>query len=74
MADKSFCREMCKALTESVVDAHGPCHTLFTLDSREHFSRVLECYWSFSERIADREKVHKQHDRTDLGSARARIV
>ena len=61
-------------LTESVVDAYRPCHALLTLDRREDLSRVLECHWSFSERVADGEEVHEEHDWPDLCCFRAIIV
>jgi len=44
-------------LTKGVVDADSPCHALLTLDGWEHFSGVLECHRSFSERVCDREEV-----------------
>ena len=43
--------------TKGVVDADSPCHALLTLDGWEDFSGVLECNWSFSERVGDREEV-----------------
>jgi hypothetical protein len=43
--------------TKCVVDAHSPCHSLLTLNRREHFRRVLESYWAFTQRICDCEEV-----------------
>ena len=44
-------------LTESVVDANGPSHSLLTLNGGEHLGRVLESDWSFSQGVADGEEV-----------------
>lgn len=44
-------------LTESVVDANGPSHSLLSLNGREHLGRVLESDRSFTQRIADSEEV-----------------
>lgn len=52
--------------TKEVVNEHHPSHTLFSLNSREDFCRVLESDGTFTERIADSEKVDKKYDRTDL--------
>ena len=52
--------------SKSVVDEDSPGHSLFTLDRWEHLSGVLECYWTFAQRIADREKVDEQDDWSDL--------
>jgi hypothetical protein len=46
-------------LTESVVNAHGPGHALFSLYGREHLCRVLESDRPFSKRVADGEEVHE---------------
>ena len=35
-------------LTESVVDANCPSHSLLSLNSRKNLGRVLECDWSFT--------------------------
>ena len=44
-------------LTESVVDANGPSHSLLSLNRREHLGRVLESDWSFTQRVADSKEV-----------------
>jgi hypothetical protein len=44
-------------LTESVVDANGPSHSLLTLNGGEHLGRILESDWSFSQGVADGEEV-----------------
>ena len=44
-------------LTKSVVDAHGPGHSLLTLDGWENLGRVLECDWSFTKRVHNRKEV-----------------
>jgi hypothetical protein len=44
-------------LTESVVDANGPSHSLLTLNGREHLGRILEGDWSFSQGVGDGEEV-----------------
>jgi len=44
-------------LTKGVVDAYGPGHSLFSLNGREHLSRVLEGDRSFTQRVADSEEV-----------------
>jgi hypothetical protein len=46
-----------KILTESVVDANGPSHSLLTLNGGEYFGRILESDWSFSQGVADGEEV-----------------
>lgn len=46
-------------LTESVVDANSPSHSLLTLDGREHLGRVLESDWSFAQRVANGEEVNE---------------
>lgn len=38
-----------RALTESVVDADSPCHTLLSLDGWENFGRILESYRALTE-------------------------
>lgn len=45
------------ALTESVVDANGPGHSLLTLNRREHLGRVLESDWPLAQRVGDGEEV-----------------
>lgn len=40
-------------LTESVIDANCPSHSLFSLNGWKHLGRVLESDWSFSQRVAD---------------------
>jgi len=35
-------------LTKGVVNAHGPSHSLLTLNGREHLSGVLERNWPFA--------------------------
>jgi hypothetical protein len=49
--------DLTKLLTESVVDAHGPCHPLLSLNGGEYLGRVLESDRSFSQGIADGEEV-----------------
>ena len=46
-------------LTESVVDANSPRHSLLSLNGREHLGRVLKCDGSFTQRVADSEEVHE---------------
>ena len=48
-----------KRLTEGVVDAHSPGHTLFTLNGGKHLCRVLESNWAFAKGVANCEKVDK---------------
>jgi hypothetical protein len=48
-----------RRLTKGVVDAHSPGHSLLTLNSGEHLSRVLEGHWTFSQRVHDGEQVDK---------------
>lgn len=38
-----------RALTESIVDADSPCHTLLSLDGWENFGRILESYRALTE-------------------------
>lgn len=44
-------------LTESVVDADSPGHSLLTLDRWKHLCRVLEGYRAFAQGVANREEV-----------------
>lgn len=44
-------------LTESVVDANSPGHSLLTLNSGEHFGGVLESDRSFTQGVADGEQI-----------------
>lgn len=44
-------------LTEGIVDADGPGHTLLTLDGGEHFGRILESNGAFAERVTNREEI-----------------
>ena len=44
-------------LTECVVDADDPSHTLLTLDRREHFGGVLEGHRPFTQGVHDGEEV-----------------
>lgn len=44
-------------LTESVVDADGPSHSLLSLDGGEHFGGVLEGDWAFTQAVADGKEV-----------------
>ena len=46
-------------LTESVVDADGPGHSLLTLDGGEYLSRVLESNGSLAQGVADGKEVDK---------------
>lgn len=48
-----------EVLTESVVDADGPGHSLLTLDGGEYLSRVLESNGSFAQGVADGKEVDK---------------
>lgn len=48
-----------RVLTEGIVDANGPRHSLLTLDGWEDLGGVLEGDWSFTERVANREEVHE---------------
>lgn len=50
-------------LTESVVDADGPSHSLFSLNGREHLGRVLKSNWSFTQRVADSKEVDEPRQR-----------
>jgi len=50
-------------LTESVVDAHGPCHSLLSLNGGEHLGGVLESDWSLSQGVADSEEVDESRRR-----------
>lgn len=50
-------------LTESVVDANSPSHSLLSLDSREHLGRVLESDWSFAQRVADSKEIDESSQR-----------
>ncbi len=50
-------------LTESVVDANSPGHSLLALNGREHLGRVLESDWSFTQRVGDSEKVDESSRR-----------
>lgn len=53
-------------LTESVVDAHSPSHTLLTLDGREDLGRVLEGDRSLTEGVADSEQVDEPDMVSDI--------
>ena len=44
-------------LTECVVDADGPSHSLLTLNGREHLGGVLESDGPFTQGVADGEEV-----------------
>jgi len=44
-------------LTESVVDADCPSHSLLTLNGGEYLGGVLESDWSFSQGVANGEEV-----------------
>jgi len=50
-------------LTESVVDANGPSHSLLSLNGGEHLGRVLESDWSFSQGVTDGEEVDESSGR-----------
>ena len=45
--------------TKNVVNAHGPSHSLLSLNGREYFSGVLESYWSLPQGIAHCKQVDK---------------
>ena len=61
--------------SECVVDAHGPGHTLLTVDRGKYLGTVLECHRSFAKRVHDGEQVHEQHHRSDSrAAAKGRIV
>lgn len=51
---------------KEVVNEYGPSHTLFSLNSREDFCRVLESDGSFTEGITNGEKVDEEYDRANL--------
>ena len=59
--------------TKEVVNEHHPSHTLFSLNSREDFCRVLESDGSFTERIGDGEEVDKEYNGTDLRATAAAV-
>lgn len=42
-------------LTECVVDANNPGHSLLTLNGRKNFGRILECDRAFTQGVADSE-------------------
>lgn len=42
-------------LTEGVVNAHGPRHSLLTLDGGEDLGRVLEGHGAFTQGVTDGE-------------------
>jgi len=44
-------------LTESVIDANSPSHTLLSLDGREHLGRILERDWAFAQGVGDGEEI-----------------
>ena len=44
-------------LTEGVVDANGPRHSLLSLNGREHLGRILKSDRSFTQGVADGEEV-----------------
>lgn len=46
-------------LTEGVVDTDGPSHSLLTMDSREHLSRILESDGPLAHRIGDSKQVNE---------------
>jgi hypothetical protein len=50
-------------LTESVVDANGPSHSLLTLNGGEHLGRILESDRPFSQGVADGEEVDESSRR-----------
>ena len=50
-------------LTESVVDANCPSHSLLTLNGGEHLGRILESDRSFSQGVADGEEVDESSRR-----------
>jgi hypothetical protein len=53
-------------LTESVVNANGPSHSLLSLNGRKHLGRVLESDWSFSQGVADGEEVDESSGRKQV--------
>jgi hypothetical protein len=50
-------------LTERVVNADSPRHSLFTLNIGKHLCRILERDWSFTQGIADGEKIDESSRR-----------
>jgi len=55
--------DLMKWLTESIVDANSPSHSLLSLNGGEHLGRVLERDWSFSQGVADGEEVDESSRR-----------
>jgi hypothetical protein len=60
--------------TEEVVDKDDPRHSLFSLNRREDFGRVLESDRSFSERVTDGEQVNEKYDGSDLRRLASRFI
>lgn len=44
-------------LTENIVDANGPSHSLLSLNGREHLGRILESDRAFTQGVADGKEV-----------------
>ena len=65
-------RHTFRRLTKSVVDANSPSHALLTLDGGEHFSGVLEGYWTFSHRVHDGEQVYESAILVSFGQSMLR--
>jgi hypothetical protein len=42
-------------LTKEVIDKYGPSHSLFSVDCREYFGRVLESDRTFTKAVHDGE-------------------
>jgi len=56
--------DLMKWLTESIVDANSPSHSLLSLNGGEHLGRVLERDWSFSQGVADGEEIDESSQRS----------
>lgn len=63
-----------RQLTEKVVDEDDPRHSLFSLNGREHFGRVLESDRTFTKRVTDSEEVDEEHDGSNSAGSASRVV
>lgn len=53
-------------LTESVVNANSPSHSLLSLNGRKHLGRILESDRSLTQRVGDGEEVDESSRRRSV--------
>ena len=53
-----------RTLTEGIVDANSPSHSLLSLYGREYLGRILESDWPFAQGVANGEEVDEPGRRT----------